>query len=71
MIEGPAQWHRVKFAHFTLVAQGSWVWISGADLHTAHQAVLWQHPAYKIEEDWPQTLAQKKTKIENWQFHKI
>ena len=20
--------------------------------HTAHQAMLWQHPTYEIEEDW-------------------
>ena len=38
----------VKFGCFTLVAQGSWVWIPGADLH---QAIGWQHPTYKIEED--------------------
>ena len=27
---------------------GSWVWT-----HIAYQAMLWQHPTYKIEEDWP------------------
>ena len=29
------------------------VQLPGADLHTTHQAMLWQHPIYKIEEDWP------------------
>ena len=42
----------VKFAHSASVAQGSQVWILGADLHTTHQAVLWWHPTYKIEEYW-------------------
>ena len=28
------------------------IWILGVDLHVAHQATLWQHPTYKIEEDW-------------------
>ena len=35
-----------------LVAQDLWVQILGADLHTAHQAMLWWHPTYKIEEGW-------------------
>ena len=30
-----------KFAHSTLVAWGLWVWIPGADLNTARQAMLW------------------------------
>ena len=34
----------VKFAWSALVAWGSPVWILGTDLHTAHQAMLWQHP---------------------------
>ena len=42
----------VKLMHSALTAQGSLVWIPGADLLTAHQAMLWQHPTYKIEEDW-------------------
>ena len=42
----------IKFAHSALVAQGSWVQILGVELHTTHQAMLWQHPTYKIEEDW-------------------
>ena len=37
----------VKFMHSTSAAQSSWVWILGVDLHTAHQAVLWQCPTYK------------------------
>ena len=44
----------VKFARSTLAAQGSQVQIPRADLHTAHQAMLWQHPTYKTEEDWHQ-----------------
>ena len=48
----------VKFTCFALAAQGSRVWILGRDLQTAHQAMLWQHPTYKTEEDWQQTLAQ-------------
>ena len=42
----------VKFARSTLATRGLWVWILGADLHTPHQAMLWQHPTHKIEEDW-------------------
>ena len=42
----------VKFTRSALVAPGSWVQIPGADLHTAHQAMLLQHPTYKTEEDW-------------------
>ena len=34
----------IKFAHSTLAARGLWVQIPGADLCTAHQAMLWQHP---------------------------
>lgn len=41
----------VKFACSTLVAQGLQIWIPSMDLHTAHQAMLWRHPTYKIEED--------------------
>ena len=26
--------------------------LPGSDLHTAHQAVLWRHPTYKIEAYW-------------------
>ena len=39
----------VKFTHSTLVAWGSRVQIPGTDLHTAHQAMLWRCPTYKIE----------------------
>ena len=42
----------VKFPCSTLVAQGLRVQIPGKDLHIAHQAMLWQHPTYKVEEDW-------------------
>ena len=42
----------VKFACSTSAAWGSWVQILGADLHTAYQAMLWQCPTSKIEEDW-------------------
>ena len=42
----------VGFAHSTSVAQGLQVRILGTDLHTAHQAMLWWCPTYKIEEDW-------------------
>ena len=41
----------VKFMHSALAAQGSRVRILGTDLHTTHQAMLWWHPIYKIEED--------------------
>ena len=34
----------VKFTHSALAAQGSLVWTLGADTHTAHQAMLQQHP---------------------------
>ena len=40
----------VKFTCSALAAWGLWVWILGADLHTGHQAMLWRHPTYKIEE---------------------
>ena len=42
----------VKFVCSALVAQGSWVQITSADLHTAHQTMMWRHRTYKIEEDW-------------------
>ena len=42
----------VKVTCYTWVARGSWVWIPDVNLHTAHQAMLWQHPTYKKEEDW-------------------
>ena len=61
----------VGFRCSTLAACGLWVWIPGANLHTAHQVMLWQHPTYKIEGDRQQMLAQgqssssKKGKIGN------
>ena len=42
----------VKFACSASATRGPQVQILGADLHTAHQAILWQYPIYKIEEDW-------------------
>ena len=42
----------VKFMCSASTARGFQVWILGMDLHTAHQATLWWHPTYKIEEDW-------------------
>ena len=42
----------VKFMHSALAVQGSGVRALGMDIHTAHKAKLWQHPTYKMEEDW-------------------
>ena len=42
----------VKFVCSALAAWGVRVQIPGVDLHIAHQAMLWQHPTDKIEEDW-------------------
>ena len=42
----------VKYTRSASVAQGWRVLILVMDPHTAHQAMLWQHPTYKIEEDW-------------------
>ena len=42
----------VKFARSASTAQSLQVRILGVDLHTTHQAVLWQRPTYKMEEDW-------------------
>ena len=39
---GPPGGAAVKFTHSALAAQVSPVWIQGTDLHTAHQAMLWQ-----------------------------
>ena len=41
----------VQFTCSTVAAQGSWVQIPSVNLHTAHQAMWWWHPTYKIEED--------------------
>ena len=51
---GRGQPHGVvlKFTHSSSVAWGLQVQILGTDLHTAHQAMLWRHPMYKIEEGW-------------------
>ena len=32
----------VKVMHFPLVTQGLQVWVPGMDLHTTHQAMLWE-----------------------------
>ena len=48
----------VKFTCSTSAAQGLHAGVQGMDLHTAHQAMLWWCPTYKIEEDWQQMLAQ-------------
>ena len=42
----------VKCTRSALAAQGLRVQIPGVDSHTTHQAMLWQRPTYKIEEDW-------------------
>ena len=42
----------VTFVHSASAAQGLWVWILGMDIHTTHQAMLWQHLTYKMGEDW-------------------
>ena len=42
----------VKFTRSALAARGSLIRILGADLHTAHQAMLWRCPTYNLEEDW-------------------
>ena len=48
----------VKFVYPALAAAwGLQVWIPGTDIHTAHQAMLWWHLTYKIEEDWQWMLA--------------
>ena len=38
----------IKLGRYASVAWGSQVLIPGVDLHTTHQAMLWQHPTYKI-----------------------
>ena len=52
MCMGPPDGVVVKFVQSALAARGSQAKIPGMDLHTAHQAMLWQHPTYKIEDDW-------------------
>ena len=42
----------VKFVVSILMTQSSRVQTLGADLHTTHQALLWQYPTCKIEEEW-------------------
>ena len=38
----------VKFA-CSVLAWDLWAKIPGVDLYTAYQAMLWQHPTYKIQ----------------------
>ena len=47
----PASGVMVKF-HRSASRRGLRVRIPGVDLHTTHQAMLWQCPRYKIEVDW-------------------
>lgn len=48
--EGLAAWPMVMFTHSTLAARGSWIWILGTDVHTAHKPRCGGAPR-KIEED--------------------
>ena len=41
----------VKFAHSTLAARGSPVWISGADMAPLVKPCCSRCPTYKVEED--------------------
>ena len=41
----------VKGTHFALVAQGSLVWILGADMAPLGKPCCGRHPTYKVEED--------------------
>ena len=45
------------FVHSTLAARGLWVRIAGADIHTAHWAMLWLHLTYKNRGRLAQMLA--------------
>ena len=40
----------VKFMHSASAAQGLLVKIPGMDLHTSHQAKLWRHLTYRVED---------------------
>ena len=42
----------VKSSMLHFSGLGSQVQILGTDLQTGHQAMLWQCPTYKMEEDW-------------------
>ena len=48
---GQASGTVVKFAFSASAGLDSQFRIPGMDLHTAHQAMLWQRPTYEIEED--------------------
>ena len=47
----------VRFVSSTLVARVSLVWILGADLHIAYQAMLWQASPMQNRGRWAQLLA--------------
>ena len=51
----------VGFVCSALAAWGSWIWIVGTDLHTAHHAMLWWQPTYKIEDDWLTDVSSRTT----------
>ena len=53
----------VNFACPTSAALGLLVPMPGSDLYTAHQAMLWQHPTRKTEEDWQQVLARGQSSL--------
>ena len=59
----------IKFVCFASAAQGLRVQIPGTDLHTTHQAMLWQNPTNKVEEDWHRCYLSffPKQKQEGWQ----
>ena len=42
----------VKFSALCFGGLGLWVCFPGIGLHHLSAAVLWQHPIYKIQEDW-------------------
>ena len=42
----------VRFTHSTLAALDLQVQMPGVNLHTACQAMPWQHPTNIVEEDW-------------------
>ena len=49
--EGRPRGAAVKFAHSTLVARGSLVWIPGADMAALGKPCCGRRPTYKVEED--------------------
>ena len=53
----------VRFVHSASVAPGLWVWPLGVNLHTAHQAMLWQHPTHRNRGRLAQMLAQGQSSL--------